>query len=198
MNATDLYSGQDYAYVDYISRGIPFYPNAKRGKVLRVFKKREWGKERDTTYVELLCQDEDGTFRTNHDGSDRTVEVRARDIYARWDEHQEQLDLYRARKAREEAEWQERLKRQADERMRLEAERRERARIEEEERLARLEQERLEREEQERQERERLELIYSLLERRKIPRRLVKFASDSEIVLDREQVEQWLGVLMRV
>src|SRR5690348_16902119 len=98
MNANEIWSGNDYAHTDNISRGVNFYERANRVRAMRVFKQQPPSysyKERATTMVEVLvCDAKTGEpimRRQYANGVEREVEytrtVRARDIFMRWDEY---------------------------------------------------------------------------------------------------------------
>lgn len=87
MNAADLWSGNHYAHTDNISRGKTFYEGANRVRVMRVFKERDYGSERNRTMVEVHMYKDDGTPRVMVSGDPMSRTVRARDIFMRWDEY---------------------------------------------------------------------------------------------------------------
>jgi len=89
MNANEIWSGNDYAHTDYISRGVNFYENAHRVKAMRVYKEMpRYSSERATTMVEVMMLDvETGEPRTGSNGEPYMRNVRARDIFMRWDEY---------------------------------------------------------------------------------------------------------------
>lgn len=89
MNAGELWSGNDYAHTDNISRGVAYYPRATRVKVMRVFKVNNFGNTKATTMVEVLVLEDDGTPKKDRWDSTKDEErtVRARDIFMRWDEY---------------------------------------------------------------------------------------------------------------
>jgi hypothetical protein len=87
MNAAELWSGNHYAHTDNISRGKTFYENANRVRVMRVFKERSYGSERNRTMVEVHMFKDDGSPRVMISGEPMTRTVRARDIFMRWDEY---------------------------------------------------------------------------------------------------------------
>lgn len=88
MNANELWSGNDYAHTDNISRGAVFYENAHRVKVMRVYKIAPgYGETRQRTMVEVHMLKDDGTPRIMVSGDPMIKQVRARDIFARWDDY---------------------------------------------------------------------------------------------------------------
>lgn len=89
MNANELWSGNDYAHTDNISRGAVFYENAHRVKVYRVYKvEPSWGETRSRTMVEVHMLHDDGTPRNMVNGDPVLRQVRARDIFARWEDYE--------------------------------------------------------------------------------------------------------------
>lgn len=177
MNANEIWSGQVYAYVEYISRGKTYYPYAKPVRILRLYKQKDFEAERGRTMCEVIMLNDDETLshKIRADGTEFTMSVRARNIYARWDEHARERSL---RKQREE-EWQ----RERNEQM-------EKARKEREEIAARREAELQERLRREEAEKNRL-LNYLDL---KLPRELVIGVRSTEVILDRKKLEEYLGM----
>lgn len=202
MNANDLWSGQDYAYVENISRGILYYAGAHRVKVMRVYQaEMEYGRKKATTMVEVWPLDEEGNIRTRDDGTEITKSIRARQIFMRWEEYAEET---RVRKEREEVETRERNERnakargfnsyeewQADIKRKTieEEDRRNKARLEREERER---QEELRRQELRRLEEEGKERILQLFERNGFNRAIVKTISPWDITLNREMIDEML------
>lgn len=99
MNLTALWSGNDYAYYSMRGRGETWRPGATRVRVLRAYKKREIGNERDSGYALVLRVEPDGSV--NPDAKE--YEVRARDIAMRWEEYEDERDHREANRARMEA-----------------------------------------------------------------------------------------------
>jgi hypothetical protein len=177
MKASEVWPGSEYAFVEWISRGVSYYPSAQRVQALRVYKDKDAYSERATTMVEVrFLNNETGEPRTLTDGREYHRDVRVRDLYARWEEHATEKKIRDERYAEQEEEYQ----RQRQERL----DRIERERVEREARIA-AEKARIE------AERERL-LKY--LESRGIRREYVKAIHPNEIVLDRAGIEQWAGV----
>lgn len=183
MNANEIWSGQIYAHVDYISRGVTFYPNAKPVRILRVFKQTTGG-ERSRTMCEviLMRENKDGSLEHRHDtlGNEVTRTYRARDIYARWDEH---VAERRRRKT------------ESDEKERIRREETERRRKEYEERLARVKAELEERARQIEAEKQRL---MNYIKFKGIPESAIKIVNGTEIIFDRLTFEEWLGMRKKV
>jgi predicted ribosome quality control (RQC) complex YloA/Tae2 family protein len=144
MNANDLWAGTDYAWSNYLQKGVRWVPPryTKRVRVVRVLKRQEYGNKNATSYAEVIDIDPETEDWLN-DG--RTREVRARDIFMRWEEYADESD------------------RREVEAKRLEKERQERWERERIEREQRLERERIEREAREaREARERAKLIAAI------------------------------------
>ena len=212
MNANEIWSGTDYAHTDYISRGVLYYPNANRVKVLRVFKKKLNGNTRDTTLVDVLVMNYDGQSvkQINRwvDGEYRLIDyertVRAREIFMRWEEYE--IEDRRRKEERERAEIDRnesnaRARGFADyatmqahyEKERIERE--ERIKREKEEREAkRLEQIRLQEEERERQLKEDRNVLVSL-KAKGISEDAVISLEKTKITIDRTKLERWLGLV---
>ena len=97
MQASELWSGTEYAYVDGRPKGVETPMHASRVRVLRVFKaKADSWNERMTTYANV-------EFLDKEDNVIRTREVRARDIVDFWDEYQDRYQhILSERKKREE------------------------------------------------------------------------------------------------
>ena len=128
MNLNELWSGTDYAYYEYKRRGELYRANAKRVKIIRAFKEKQYGNERLSGFAEVLfCDAETGEPQVKYGDNHHIGTVRARDIAMRWEEYAE-LDAHR-KAERERAE--------AERRERREAAERERKRIEELENLQR-------------------------------------------------------------
>lgn len=178
MNANEIWSGQNYAYVPHISRGVTFYAHAVPVRILSVFKQKDYGAERGRTMCEVIMLNDDETLshRTRSDGTELTKTVRARNIYARWDEHAR----VRAVRKREQEEREERWRREAEEaaeRRRIEAEERERQRQELERRRA-----------------EENEHIYAWFERRGLKREDVSVTVNGHITIARDVLLRKVGL----
>lgn len=92
MNAQSIWAGQYYAYLSHRPRGTSFVKGARKVRVIRVFKRQQYGNERATTFVEV----EDVQ-------SGNTLNVRARDILSFWEDYEAQLNQ-RLRKEQEDRE----------------------------------------------------------------------------------------------
>lgn len=115
MNLQELWSGNDYAHYPDRGRGEIYRSYAERVKVIRAFKERIPGNERETGYAEVMILDnETGEPKTKTDGSHKTRTVRARDIAMRW-------EAYAEERAHREAQ-RERLQREREERERIDNE----------------------------------------------------------------------------
>lgn len=99
MNLTALWSGNDYAYYNMRGKGEQWRPAAKRVRVLKAFKRREPGNDRDSGFALVLFVSEDGTLDPNA----QEREIRARDIAMRWEEYEDERDHREANRARMEA-----------------------------------------------------------------------------------------------
>ncbi len=192
MQANEIWPGSDYAYVQNISRGVSFYPSAVRVKVIHVFKeKQNYGSERATTMVEVFMLRENGDHIKDYNGNDMVRNVRARNLYARWEEHATEKKLYDERAAVEKAERDARY---------AEQERLRRERYAREEEARRIRAEEAERQRREREERiaaERTRLL-SALDEKGIPFTLITTIDSSTIYLSRQKVEEWLGLREKV
>lgn len=111
MDAISIWSGFDYAHTFNISRGVEYYANANRVKVIMVYKERDAGKARDTAYAKVTFLDTetgepytgDERIRDENDWSYKYIrdidKVRCRDIFMRWDEYEDETEV----RAQEEA-----------------------------------------------------------------------------------------------
>lgn len=179
MNANEIWSGQNYAFVMYPSKGVNYYSNAVPVQVMRVFKEKGYGAERARTMVEviMLKEDDDGKLehRVQTNGQEITRTIRARQIYARWDEHA----VERKRRADANAEFE-----------RKRAEEREAARLRYEAEAEARRQAEAERRQREEYERNRL-LNYLDM---KIPREIVDAVQSEQVILNRSKLEKFLGI----
>lgn len=160
MNAGDLWPGNDYAYYRYIGHD-KYHSQAKRVRVVRVTKRTEGYNSKATTYVDVWMIDEETEEPIN---DNETREVRARDIFARWEDFQDERDRLQAEKQRQMREQEERYARQ---------------RQEQEERVAR-----------EQAQRDRL---LNALEARGIKRKTITIGA-YRVEINREELEAWLGL----
>lgn len=99
MNLNALWSGNDYAYFSMKGRGESYRSNAQRVRLIRCFKKKHYGNERESGYALVFyCDDEGNIIRDQQE-----FEVRARDIAMRWEEYADERDHRAANRARIEA-----------------------------------------------------------------------------------------------
>jgi len=185
MKASEVWQGSEYAFVEWISRGVSFYPSAQRVQALRIFKEKpRYSSERATTMVEVrFLNNETGEPRTRTDGSEYHREVRARDLYARWEEHATEKKIRDERQAEEDARYQ-RIREEREREREVLRQQAERERNEREARIA-AEKERIEAEN---------ERLRKYLEARGIKREYVKIINPNEIVFDRTGIENWVGL----
>lgn len=118
MNANTIFKGHEYAYVDYPSRNVTYYPGARRVRVMHVYKIEDEWRQRKQTLVEVEMLDNDTGERQNTNG-DAIKTIRARQIVARWDEHVVEEERHVA----ERRELDERNRREREERQRQQEER---------------------------------------------------------------------------
>lgn len=107
MNLQELWAGTDYAWYEDKGRGEKYRPYAKRVKVIRAFKQRIYGNQRESGFAEVMLLDDDGEPQLKQDGSHRTKEIRARDIAMRWEPYAEERayrEAQREKMAREQEE----------------------------------------------------------------------------------------------
>jgi hypothetical protein len=90
MNANQLWAGNDYAYADYRPKGVPFVHGGKRVRVIRVYQEKDYGSERARSMVHVLMLTDEGEPRKAYSGGDLEQKVRARDIFMRWDEYEDE------------------------------------------------------------------------------------------------------------
>lgn len=116
MNAQDIWAGHDYAYVANKGRGVLWYENAERVQVRRLSKKKDYyASERARTMVEVVFLTNDGEPRKYYSGDPMVREIRARDIFMRWEEYEEEQER-RHRQAKQIAEQQARERAAAEQR----------------------------------------------------------------------------------
>lgn len=106
MQASELWSGTEYAHTENRPKGVETPMNCKKVRVLRVFKEKQdqWN-ERMTTFASVEIFDKD-------DNVVATRTVRARDIVDFWDEYQDRYQHIMAQRKKAE---EERLARRAAE-----------------------------------------------------------------------------------
>lgn len=167
MNLGDLWAGQDYAWYHQKGRGEVFRWNARRVKIIRVYKKRLSGNYRETGFAEVMMLEEDGTPKEAHDGTHITREVRARDIAMRWEQYADEKEHRQVIREKEEREYQERM--------------------------ARIEAERLEKERLENESKDRLREL--LIDKYGLPEEVIGTISSTHIYLHRSLLEKELGVM---
>lgn len=204
MDAISIWSGFDYAHTFKISRGVDYYANANRVKVIMVYKERDPGNARDTAYAKVTFLDEEsgepiGDRQVYDENNYRYFnlkdvdKVRCRDIFMRWDEYEDETEV-RNQEAAVQAEKQ-RIRREAEEaayqeRKRIrEAEEAERRRIIEERRIVQEERDRevaLEREKL------RMAIIHGLMAKG-IATNAVR-VDDYNVAIPTEVVKRWLGI----
>lgn len=116
MNANNIWSGNDYAYVPGRGRGVTFSWSAERIKAIRVYPKYDgYGRERATSMVECVALNDDGRPKKAVSGDDLIRHVRARDIIQRWEEYEDERDYRTEQREKIERErQQEEAKKEAD------------------------------------------------------------------------------------
>lgn len=88
MNANALHTGYDYAFVTFPRKNRRFRPEAKRVRVLHVYKLDDPYSSRKTSYVEVVPLTDDGERLTDHQGNEMPIKtITARQLYASWEEH---------------------------------------------------------------------------------------------------------------
>jgi len=102
MKAGSLWTGSDYAWVEYRGRGGPLPTYAKRVKVLDI-RSVDRGLKKAETRVEVMFLEDDGTPK---DGSS-TREVRARDILNFWDDYAAEREPILEKQRENERKWEE-------------------------------------------------------------------------------------------
>lgn len=108
MNATDLWTGHEYAWYEYKQKGI-FPLNANKVKVIKVTKRRKPGRENATTEVEVILPENGNVSRV----------VRARDIIDFWDEYTSERDRRKAERDERDRKYREESDRRYKERLEL-------------------------------------------------------------------------------
>ena len=98
MQASELWSGTEYAYMDGRPKGVETPMYCQRIRVLRVFKEKAdtWA-DRMTTYATVEILDKD-------DNVINQKTVRARDIVDFWDEYKDRYDHIMALRKKDEEE----------------------------------------------------------------------------------------------
>lgn len=205
MDAISIWSGFDYAHTFSISRGVEYYANANRVKVIVVYKERDAGKARDTAYAKVKFLDEETgepvtDDRTVYDANNYSYirladvdKVRCRDIFMRWDEYEDETEV-RRQEAAIQAE-KNRIEREA-----TEAAYQERRRLREEEDAERrrivierrIQQEEVDRQAALEREKLRIAIIHGLMAKG-IATNGVKI-DDYHVAIPTEVIKRWLGI----
>lgn len=113
MNLQEIWAGNDYAYFEYKGRNDNYRAGAPRVKIIRVYKRAEYGRERESGFAEVMFVDkETGEPKVDSQGKHVVTEVRARDIAMLWSAYVEERDYRQAQaekiaKEREERELEE-------------------------------------------------------------------------------------------
>ena len=108
MNATDLWTGHEYAWYEYKQKGV-FPLTARKVKVIKVTKRRKPGRENATTEVEVILPENGNVSRV----------VRARDIIDFWDEYVSERDRLEAERDERDRKYREESDRRYKERLEL-------------------------------------------------------------------------------
>ena len=116
MNANDIWSGNEYAHVMNKPKGVDAPAGAAKVRAIRVIKRLEYGKTRETAYVISEILDPGSNWRLEV-GSQ--VELRARDYVDFWDDYSHRREEIE----KENRERAERVERARQERLRAEEER---------------------------------------------------------------------------
>lgn len=192
MDGKSVWVGFDYAHTFEISRGVEYYDLANRVTAIAVYDKQLGGNSRKTTFVRVQFRDTEtgepiDKYGYRPDGTRGLVdEVRARDLFMRWDEYEDETAHRNKERIEREAQLSaKRLEREAA----WAAQRAERERIEQEER-ERLRLERLERERIVTEERQR---VLSALAIKGISTAGVLVGIDS-VTIPKDVIKRWLGV----
>lgn len=100
MNLNELWAGYDYAYYEWKRKNEPYRRNAPRVKVIRAFKRRQYGNERASGMVEVMLLEDDGTPKLDVEGNQRIRTVRARDIAMLWEQYEDEREHREAERER--------------------------------------------------------------------------------------------------
>lgn len=118
MNANALHPGHDYAFVTFPRKNRRFRPEAKRVRVLHVYKLDDQWSTKRRTYVEVVPLTDDGERQIDHTGKDLPLKtITARQLYTTWEEHVVEQRKYR-QETEERRKYQEKLDREAEQRRR--------------------------------------------------------------------------------
>lgn len=138
MNANALHTGHDYAFVTFPKKNRRFRPEAKRVRVLHVYKLDDEWSTKKKTYVEVVPLTDEGERQTDHNGNDMPLKtITARQLYTTWDEHLVEQAKYRQETA-ERREYQKKLDREAEQRRREYEEKLNRERLNQERKKERM------------------------------------------------------------
>src|SRR5438132_11777284 len=113
MNLNQITPGVDYAHFPYRGKQEEFrwcqYSNENwhqsrmyvyRVKAIRSYSEREYGKKRDTGYVDVFWLDDEGEFKFDENGNHLIKKVRVRDIATVWDDYADELDFQTVKRER--------------------------------------------------------------------------------------------------
>lgn len=178
MNLTELWSGNDYAWIKYKPRVQGYLPGATHVRIIRTLKKQaSYENTKLSGYAEVLLIDEEGNPKEDSNGNHIVREVRARDIFMRWEEYVEERALVQIREEKAQKEREERWAQQ-------QREYEERTRKEREEREAR-----------EAAERSKKEILTNkLIEKLGINSDVIYSVSSTTVQLTRKGLEEALGI----
>lgn len=113
MDAKSVWPGFDYAHTQYPSRGVEYYAHASRVKAIITFDKVLPGNTKVTTFVKVIRLTDEGEPRTRKVWDEATSqyetveyidEVRARELFMRWDEYEDETESRNQQKAAEQLE----------------------------------------------------------------------------------------------
>lgn len=115
MNLNQLWAGNDYAHYEARGRNEAFRSNAQRVKIMRAYKKRLYGNDRESGFADVQFLTDDGEIDKNWRHPEGTGTVRARDIVMRWDEYENERE-HRAQEVEERAKREEEARQLANQR----------------------------------------------------------------------------------
>lgn len=104
MNLTQLWAGNDYVYYPMRGRNENFRSNGQRVRVIRTFKQKMYGNERDSGFAHVQYLNDDGTPKLSYADELIYGDVKARDIFSRWEEYEDERNHRAERVAKEAAE----------------------------------------------------------------------------------------------
>lgn len=199
MNALSIWPGTDYAHTFNISRGVDYYPPrmTNRVKAVFVFDKQLIGNSRKSTFVKVTFLDADtgeakmrrvwSDEKRDYEEVEHVDEVRARDIFMRWDEYEDETEHREQERIKnEQIASQQRMERERIQRIERERQQRE---ID-----ARLNLERLEREQREALARAELNAILRGLTVRGISTDGVRIHETEGVIIPKATIKRWLGI----